>query len=169
MPKKRTKKIKQSLTERLIMSSEHFAELRGLDPKILEREALSYGFGAMVSGICNINVVRYDTWVDEEIRSGGSDIKKSVSRKNLSQVTNTGVLHANINRLSALLKADEADLDWIGKQITQTTDEISEKQLQVKQKRLEEKISKKNELIEVAKERLVHLLDTELGESNKSE
>ena len=165
----KSKGSKLSLKDTLIMTSEQFAEMRGLEPDILEREALSFGFGVMVSGICNINVARYDAWVNEEIRTGGTDIKKSVSRKNLSEVTNTGVLHANISRLSALLKADEANLDWNGKKITQTTGEISRKQLQVEQKRLEEKISKKNKLIEIAKERLVHLLDTELGESEPSE
>jgi len=149
--------------------SEQFAELRGLDPDILEREALSFGFGVMTSGICNINVARYDAWVDEEIRSGGTDIKKSVSRKNLSEVKNTGVLNANISRLSVLLKADAADLDWLGKQFTQTTDEIDRKKLQVKQKRLEEKISKKKDLIETAKVRLVHLLDVELGEAGQTD
>ena len=165
----KSKGSKLSLTDTLIMTSEQFAEMRGLEPDILEREALSFGFGVMVSGICNINVARYDAWVNEEIRTGGTDIKKSVSRKNLSEVSNTGVLHANISRLSALLKADEANLDWLAKQISQTTDEIGKKQLRVRQKRLEEKISKKNELIETAKERLVHLLDTELGESEPSE
>ena len=166
---KRKKKIQRSLTENLVMTSEQFAAMRGLDPDILEREALSFGFGATVSGICNINVKQYDAWVIEEIRSGGTDIKKPVSRKNLSEVNNTGVLNANISRLSALLKADEANLDWLGKQSTQTSDEIDQKKLQVKQKRLEEKISKKTDLIETAKERLIHLLDAELGKNEKSE
>ncbi|TFB10203.1 hypothetical protein E3V36_04505 [Candidatus Marinimicrobia bacterium MT.SAG.2] len=166
---KRKKKIQRSLTGSLVMTAEEFAKLRGLDPEILEREALSFGFGAIISGMCNINVTQYDAWVIEEIRSGGTDIKKPVSRKNLSEVNNTGILNANITRLSALLKADEADLDWLGKQIIQTTDEIDGKKLQVKQKRLEEKISKKTDLIETAKVRLVHLLDAELGESGQSE
>lgn len=166
---KRKKKIQRSLTGSLVMTSEQFAAMRGLDPDILEREALSFGFGAMISGMCSINVTQYDAWVIEEIRSGGTDIKKPISRKNLSEVNNTGVLNANITRLSALLKADEADLDWLGKQFTQTTDEIDQKKLQVNQKRLKKKISKKTDLIETAKVRLVHLLDTELGESSQSE
>ena len=166
---RRKKKVQQSLTGSLVMSSEQFAEMRGLDPDILEREALSYGFGVMVSGICNINVARYDLWVNEEIRSGGADIKKPTTRKNLSESTNKGVLNGNITRQTILLKADEANLDWVGKQISQTTDEIERMKLQVKEKRLKENITNKNNLIKIAKERLVHLLRTELGESGQSE
>ena len=166
---KRKKKSQESLTETVIITVQELAKDRGLDPSILEREALDYGFGVMVSGLCNVDVVRYDHWVSEQIRSGGVNLKKPVSRRSLSQVINPGILNANITRLTEQLVQNRADLGWTDKQIVQTPGEIEKKQLLVKSKRLAEKISKKEDLIQTAKERLIHLLDAELDESEQSE
>ena len=162
---RRKKKVQQSLTGSLVMSSEQFAEMRGLDPDTLEREALAYGFGAMTSGICNINVERYDAWVNEEIRSGGTDIKKSVSLKKLSESNNIGVLKANIINANDQLPTDESDREWLKKQLAESQDDLEKKQLKVKIKRLTKKIGEKEKRREIAKNRLHHLYDAELDES----
>ena len=162
---KRKKKSQQSLTESVITTAGQLAKERGLDPDILEKEALEYGFGVMVSGQCNVDVVRYDEWVGEQIRSSGADIEKPASRKTLSEVMNPGVLNANISRLSDQLIKDKADLEWHSKRLEETSDELEKKQIRVKMKRLSEKISRKEDHTSIAKDRLNHLLDVELGDS----
>ena len=163
---KRKKKVQQSLTGSLVMSSELFAEMRGLDPDILEREALSYGFGINTSGIININAASYDAWVNEEIRSGGTDLKKPSSHKKLSESNNPGVLKANIINVNDQLPIDEADREWLKKQLTESQDDLEKKQIRVYIKRLTKKIDDKIKKREAAKNRLHHLYDAELAESD---
>ena len=166
---KRKKHSQPSLTESLITTVNQLSKERGLDPEILEKEALEYGFGVMVSGQCNVDVIRYDEWIGEQIRSSGADIEKPTNRKTLSEVMNPGVLNANITRLTGLLKTDKADLEWLGKQLEDSDDDLERKQISVKIKRLSKKISKKEEHTTIAKDRLNHLLDVELGENNHTE
>lgn len=166
---KRKKRSQQTLSGSVIMTAQELAKDRGLDPNILEREAVEYGFGVIVSGQCNVDVVRYDEWVTEQIRAGGVDIEKSVTRKSLTEVLNPGILNANITRLTDQLKKNKATLGWNEKQIDEAVDEVKKKQLQVGYKRLQEKITKKEYLIRTARERLIHLLDVELGENDQKE
>ena len=161
----KNKHPKTPLTGGLIMSTEQFAEMRGLDPDILEREALSYGFGINVSGIININVTSYDAWVNEEIRSGGTDLKKPSSLKKLSESNNPGVLKANIINVNDQLPIDESDREWLKKQLTESQDDLEKKQIRVNIKRLTKKIDDKIMKREAAKTRLHHLYDAELDES----
>lgn len=166
---KRKKKSQAALTESLIMTAQEFAKLRGLDPSVLEQEAVDYRFGTVVSGLCTIDVIRYDKWVSKQIQSGGVNINKSVSRKSLTQVINPGILNATITRLTDQLKKDGADLEWLNSQVSKSPNGIEKKQLRVKKQRLEKKIDKKKTLIGVAEDRLNHLLDAELGEAEQPE
>ena len=162
---KKKKKSQPTLTESVITTTSQLAKERGLDPAILEKEALEYGFGYLASGVCNVDLARYDQWISEQIRSSGADIEKPASRKTLSEVMNPGVLNANISRLSDQLTKDKADLEWHGKRLEETDDALEKKQIRVKMKRLSEKISRKEDHTSIAKDRLNHLLDIELGDS----
>ena len=166
---KRKKRSQPSLTESLIRPAHEIAKERGLDPDILEKESLEFGFGVIVSGICNIDIVRYDQWIGEQIRSSGVDIEKPVSQKTLSETTNRGVLNGNITKLSEQLKTDLANLDWLESQISQTPDGLEQKQLRVKMQRLEKKIDNKKTSIKTAEERSHFLYDTELGKPEHTE
>ena len=94
---------------------------------------------------------------------------KNITRKTLAEVNNPGVLNANITRLTKQLSNCTTERQWIPQQIEDATNEISRKQLQVKLKRLDEKIERKISLIEIAYKRLNQLLDAELGEQSKTE
>ena len=66
------------------------------------------------------------------------------------------------------LTNDTADLEWLGKRLEEADDDLEKKQIRVKAKRLSEKIRKKVEHVSIAKDRLNHLLDVELGEDDKT-
>ena len=165
---KQKKSRMTSLTESLVRPAHELAKERGLDPDILEKESLEYGFGVTVTGICNIDEIRYDQWIAEQIRSSGADIQKPTNRTSLSETVNPGVLNANITRLTQQLTNDTADLEWLGKRLEEADDDLEKKQIRVKAKRLSEKIRKKVEHVSIAKDRLNHLLDVELGEDDKT-
>ena len=162
------KRSQPSLTESVIIPVNQLAKDRGLDPGILEKEALEYGFGVTVTGICNIDEIRYDQWIAEQIRSSGADIQKPTNRTSLSETVNPEVLKANITRLTQQRTNYTADLKWLGKRLEEADDDLEEKQIRVKAKRLSEKIRKKVEHVSIAKDRLNHLLDVELGEDDKT-
>lgn len=161
---KRKKKSQQSLTESVITTASQLAKERGLDPDILEKEALEYRFGAMVSGQCNVDVIRYDKWVGEQIRSSGADIVKPLTRKSLSETSNKGVLNGNITNLTHHVLTHEADRDWRNILLAQSQDDLETKKIKLEIKQLTEKIVKKKGKIETARNRLHHLYDAALGD-----
>lgn len=167
MKRKKSKFTLQS--DPVIKTASQLAKERGLDPTILEKEAQEYGFGVTVSGVVNIDEVKYDSWINNQIMVNEIDKEKKITRKSLSEVNNPGVLHANIKRLTDQLTQCNKDRDWLPRQIEEETNEISRKQLQVKLKRLDEKIERKISLLEIAHKRLIHLLDAELGEQVETE
>ena len=164
------KKSKFTLTsDPVIKTASLLAKERGLDPAILEKEALQFGFGVTVSGVVNIDEVKYDSWINSQIMDNETDKEKKITRKSLAEVNNPGVLNANITRLTKQLSNCTTERQWIPQQIEDATNEISRKQLQVKLKRLDEKIERKISLIEIAYKRLNQLLDAELGEQEETE
>jgi len=167
MKRKKSKFTLQS--EPVIKTASQLAKERGLDLTILEKEAEEYGFGVTVSGVVNIDEAKYDSFVNTQIMDSEIGKEKKITRKSLSEVNKSGVLSANIARLTEQLEQDKTDREWQNEQIEKTTGEISRKQAQVKLKRLDEKIERKKTLIETAYNRLNHLLDAELGEQEKTE
>ena len=162
---KRKKKSQPTLTESVITTASQLAKERGLDPDILEKEALEYGFGYLASGVCNVDLARYDIWIGEQIRSSGADIVKPLGKKLLSETFNKGVLNGNITNLTHQLLTDEAKRDWEKIQLPKCQDELKTKKIRLEIKRLTEKIDDKKNKIETAKDRLHHLYDVELGDS----
>ena len=167
MKRKKSKFTLQS--DPVIKTASHLAKERGLDPAILEKEAQEYGFGVTVSGVVNIDEVKYDSWINTQIMDNETEKEKKITHKSLSEVNNPGVLHANIKRLTEQLIQCNSDREWIPQQIKDAKDEISRKQTKVRLKRLDEKIERKISLIEIAHKRLNHLLDAELGEQEETE
>jgi len=167
MKRKKSKFTLQS--EPIIKTAPQLAKERGLDPTILEKEAVEYGFGVTVSGVVNIDEVKYDSWINTQIMDNETEKEKKITRKSLSEVKSSGVLHANIKRLTEQLIQCNSDREWMLQQIEDAKDEISRKQAQVRLKRLDEKIERKISLIETAHKRLIHLLDAELGEQAETE
>ena len=167
MKRKKSKFTLQS--DPVIKTASLLAKERGLDPTILEKEALQFGFGVTVSGVVNIDEVKYDSWINNQIMDNETDKEKKITRKTLAEVNNPGVLNANITRLTKQLSNCTTERQWIPQQIEDATNEISRKQLQVKLKRLDEKIERKISLIEIAYKRLNQLLDAELGEQEETE
>lgn len=167
MKRKKSKFTLQS--EPVIKTASLLAKERGLDPTILEKEAQQFGFGVTVSGVVNIDEVKYDSWINSQIIDNETEKEKKITRKSLAEVNNPGVLNANITRLTVQLSKCTIDRQWNLQQIEDATDEISRKQAQVRLKRLDEKIERKISLLEIAHKRLNHLLDAELGEQEETE
>jgi len=110
-----------------LTTTKQLAKERGLDLKILEREAEQFAFGTIKSGVMHVDESKYDAWLSTQIRQNGMEKAKRVSHKSIAESDNIGILHAIIAKLTEQLKKDEPQLQFQQQEIPKMQDGIKKK------------------------------------------